>query len=192
MAKVRQARKCRARRTDGDPCGAWAMTDAVVCWSHGGAAGQVRRKAAARRAERRVVKMADQYMQDAEPVENPLAALLALAGEIGGFKDFMAGRVAEMRADAWRYQGEHAEQLRAELGLYERALDRTARVLVDINKLGLDERLLQVYERQARMFGGLIERVLRAAELSPAQSEAARLVLVSELQAITGGGDSVA
>lgn len=45
MAKVRQARHCRARRTDGRPCGGWAIVGGTVCWSHGGAAWQVRHAA---------------------------------------------------------------------------------------------------------------------------------------------------
>lgn len=45
MAKVRQARKCRARRTDGHPCQGWAIVGATVCRAHGGAAPQVQRAA---------------------------------------------------------------------------------------------------------------------------------------------------
>jgi hypothetical protein len=52
MAKIRQARRCRAhRKSDGQPCGNYAVTGAAVCRMHGGAAGQVRRKARERLAE---------------------------------------------------------------------------------------------------------------------------------------------
>jgi hypothetical protein len=47
VARVRQARRCSARRTDGQPCGCFAILGGRVCRVHGGAAGQVR--AAARR-----------------------------------------------------------------------------------------------------------------------------------------------
>jgi len=45
VSRVRQARKCRARRTDGQPCGNYAIIGGTVCRVHGGAAIQVRRKA---------------------------------------------------------------------------------------------------------------------------------------------------
>lgn len=47
MARVRQARRCTARRSDGEPCRGWAIVGGTVCRAHGGAAPQVR--AAARR-----------------------------------------------------------------------------------------------------------------------------------------------
>jgi len=51
MARVRQARRCHARRSDGRPCRAWAITGGYVCMAHGGAAPQVRHEAAVRRFE---------------------------------------------------------------------------------------------------------------------------------------------
>lgn len=43
-----KSRRCRARRTDGQPCGCWAIRGGYVCRVHGGAAPQVRAKANAR------------------------------------------------------------------------------------------------------------------------------------------------
>jgi hypothetical protein len=101
------------------------------------------------------------------PLEDPVGALLRLATEIVAFKDFLAGRVAELREQEWRFTDDRgAEQLRAELSLYERALDRTARVLVDVNKLGLEERALRnaerVAERQGDQIAEVIKRILEA------------------------------
>ena len=45
MARVRQARRCHARRRNGLPCKAWAILGGYVCRTHGGAAPQVRAKA---------------------------------------------------------------------------------------------------------------------------------------------------
>ena len=42
MARKRQARRCSARRTDGQPCWAYAITGGEVCSAHGGSAPAVR------------------------------------------------------------------------------------------------------------------------------------------------------
>lgn len=49
--RPRPGRRCRAHRSDGAPCGAYAIVGATVCRAHGGAAPQVRRAAARRLAE---------------------------------------------------------------------------------------------------------------------------------------------
>jgi hypothetical protein len=48
VARKRQARRCRARRSDGQPCKAYAVLGAVVCAAHGGSAPAVRAAALAR------------------------------------------------------------------------------------------------------------------------------------------------
>jgi len=47
MARRPWGERCTAHRTDGTPCGAWAIRGGYVCRMHGGSAPQV--KAAARR-----------------------------------------------------------------------------------------------------------------------------------------------
>lgn len=51
MARVRWARKCAARRRNGEPCGNYAISGGKVCRVHGGAARQVRRAAQRRLLE---------------------------------------------------------------------------------------------------------------------------------------------
>lgn len=65
---------CTARRTNGDPCGQWAITGGYVCWHHGGAAKQVR-AAAARRWERelRIRRMLREWEQEHGEPMPPMA-----------------------------------------------------------------------------------------------------------------------
>lgn len=53
VARVRQARPCGARRTNGEPCKAYAIVGGTVCRAHGGSAPQVRRAAYYSHAEAR-------------------------------------------------------------------------------------------------------------------------------------------
>jgi hypothetical protein len=48
LADGGQLHRCRARRTDGQPCGCWSIRGGYVCRVHGGSAPQVRAKADAR------------------------------------------------------------------------------------------------------------------------------------------------
>lgn len=48
MTKIRPARRCHARRTNGEPCRAYAIHGGRVCRAHGGAAPQVRQAATER------------------------------------------------------------------------------------------------------------------------------------------------
>lgn len=52
LKDARDPRRCRATSsTTGNPCGRWSIPGGTVCKHHGGAAGQVRRKAALRLLE---------------------------------------------------------------------------------------------------------------------------------------------
>lgn len=59
MTRKRQRRRCRARRTDGQPCGAYAVLGAPVCSAHGGSAPKVRVSGLARYWEVRTGKAYD-------------------------------------------------------------------------------------------------------------------------------------
>jgi hypothetical protein len=63
MARTRQARRCRAHRKDGQPCSCYAVTGAYVCRVHGGAAGQVLRKARERALEAAAARTFGAYLR---------------------------------------------------------------------------------------------------------------------------------
>jgi hypothetical protein len=99
------------------------------------------------------------------PVSDPVAVLTGLAAEAVALVGTFRRMVAEL--DDVRYSTRAGgEQLRAEVALYERALDRAERFSRDLAKLGLEERSVRVSEAQAELLVRLIEDVLTSAELA--------------------------
>lgn len=145
-----------ANRT-GEQCQRAAIEGGRVCPMHGGRAPAVKAAAARRVAEAKAQDALDR--SGAGPVGNPLAALQQLAGEILVFKEWLAGRVEQL--NEMRYRGASGEQIRGELQAYERALDRSARVLSDIARLNIDERLARITEQQVDDMGALVSYAIR-------------------------------
>jgi hypothetical protein len=86
MARVRPARRCRARsKRTGLPCGAFAVVGAVVCRMHGAAASRVR-VAAAQRLERLALERAMVHAEQllAVRIEAWIAERREVAGELLG------------------------------------------------------------------------------------------------------------
>lgn len=153
-----------------------------MCRYHGGAARQA--KAAAVR--RQVEVEARQVLAElgVAPVEDPLAQLLKLAGEVLAWQRATAALVNGLE-DGIRYRGANgAEQLRAEIALYERAMDRAVNVLSAIARLGIDERLVQVTEKQADAVVGALNAALAAAGVSGEQAEQARRAAARHLRSV--------
>lgn len=165
------------RKTKRGPCKAWPVKGATVCAAHGGRAPQVRRKAAERVAAQQA--LADLGRHGVVPVVNPLEALAGLAGEIVATKDIFRERVSQLREEAWRYSdAKGGEQLRAEIAMYERALDRSARVLADIARLKIDERLTAITEQQVQTLVTVFTAVLERLDLGEKAGQVRELVAV--------------
>lgn len=113
-------------------------------------------------------------------IDDPVEALAELAGEVWAAKDFFAAKIEELR-----YSSNVGEQLRAEVALYERALDRCIKVLEVMAKLGISERRTKVAEAEAIMLAAVIQNVLGRLDLSPDQEALALSIVPEELRAIT-------
>lgn len=150
------------RSEDKHPCRLPPINGSKRCRFHGGASPSVKAKAERARVEGELRELATTLA--APPVDNPLEALSTLAGEVAAWKNFLAGKLAEL--NTLRYSGEHAEQIRGEVVLYERALDRTVSVLTAIARLNIDERLAAIGEVQAAMLEGALEAALTALGVS--------------------------
>jgi hypothetical protein len=147
----------------------------------------------ARAAERERVEQeayAELARLNVAPVDNPLEELQKLAGRVLAWEKVIGGLVNDL--STIRYESKQGgEQLRAEIALLERAMDRCERVLVAMARMNVDERIARVTEKQ----GQLVVQVLKGAlddlgidrgeaEVAEVMARRLRLVAAQERQAI--------
>lgn len=154
--------KCGAKlRNKDETCKRFPLNGQERCKLHGGASPRAKDKAARDSAERKLRRVLDDL--DIGPVEDPLTALAQMAGEVIRWKDLLTERVGQLQALG--YSGENGEQIKAEVQLYERSLDRSVSVLDKIARLDIDSRLAAIDEKRAAMVEGAIEAALNALDL---------------------------
>jgi hypothetical protein len=95
-----------------------------------------------------------------EPVEDPFTELSKLAGEVLAYKRAISSRVASLEAIRYSSAGSGAEQLRAELGLLERAQDRSGRLLSVLISSDFEARRTRLAESQGVVAGEAIRQIL--------------------------------
>jgi len=148
----------------------------TVCYYHGSPAPQVQFAGVKRYEEKRARAWLER--QGFDKVEDPVEALAELAGEVVAVKDYFREQI-----DKLRYEHRAGEQLRAEVALYERALDRCHRVLSDITRLGIAERKARISEAQAVMILTILSNTLGRLELSAPKRALAMSIVQEELMA---------
>lgn len=180
----RSPEKCTARTARGR-CKRWPTRGATVCATHGGSAPQVRAAAAERVLDDQVRELLAQLgTPKGAPVDNPLDALARLAGQILSFKDAVGELVNELREIRYT-DSKGSEQLRSEVALYERAMDRAITVLAAMARLKIDERLVAISELQAEMLFRAVNAGFASAGVNePEVLTEARRVVARELRVL--------
>ena len=118
------------------------------------------------------------------PVENALTALAQITAEAIGWKDRMAGVVNDLTSLRYESEGEGGgEQLRAEVALWERALDRCEKFLTSMARLSIDERLAAIDEQQAAFVLSVLEAALDSIGIQPEQKRRALTVAAERFAA---------
>ncbi|WP_128381264.1 hypothetical protein [Streptomyces cavernae] len=182
--------RCGAQKRQGEPgetctfVAGWG-TDHVGtgrCRLHGGNTRNQRAAAHAQKAEQEARALLASL--DVTPVDNPFTALSRLAGQAVAWQETIAGIVNQL-GDRVRYEGAGGnEQLRAEIVLYERAMDRCAQVLGMIARLNIEDRMARVSEQQAEIVVAAIEAALAAAGVTGRDADEARTVAARHLRAV--------
>ena len=141
------------------------------CRMHGGVLNPVKVK------ERQIVAKVNGELQRRgwDPVTDPLAELADLAGEILEFKELCREQINHL--ESWvGYNQDEEEFARALVQAYERSLDRSGKILLDMSRLGLDAAALQAARErptreQAATLANVIDRVLSALNLNSLQKD---------------------
>ena len=113
------------------------------------------------------------YQRDATPVTDPLSALQKLAGRAAAWEDIIGEKVNELRSIRYSTD-EGGEQIRGEIAVMERAMDRLGRLLVDIAKLNIEERLATIRQKTANMLEEALTVALQKSGADLAGQAAAR------------------
>lgn len=85
---------------------------------------------------------------EAKPVGDPLERLLQLAGEQDQWLSVIRERVEDLRA-LTQTGNDGIEREKALVLVYERALERVTKTLVEVARLGIEERLSRVTDEQS-------------------------------------------
>lgn len=175
--------RCGAKCRDGGTCTQRPMLGQTRCRLHGAKAPNSLRAGRRRLAEQQAVKAVKRAGVDVEAVADPVALLRELAAEAVALKEFFAERLAAL--EELRYRSGSGEQLRSEVALYERSLERAQKFAADLARLGISERSVRVDEARVILLVAVLERVLASPTLAldlGRQAEA-RTLLIEELRA---------
>lgn len=176
----------------GDICSNFAVkgTDPPRCKVHGANAGSVISKRAAdnviqgevdERFKEIMTEHGDRLLNPAR-LGNPLDELEMVCAEMKVFKDLLRNRVTTIGIAEWgTFSRSEEVQIRAEIVLYERAIERLANCLINIIKLDIEKRRAAIEDRQVHVIETALVLALEASGADLEGQAKARKVLMREL-----------
>lgn len=177
-------RRCKAvKRHSGERCKNNAMVGQLVCHKHGGAASQ-NRAAGARRVAEAKTATTIAAIADAPPLQSIAEVydwLLQIAGTTKAWGEILQARVAKL--NKLGYETEYTgTQLQSDVLLFERALDRSAKMGEALVRLDLEGRRQALDERVAGQLVAVIRLILGDLNLTDEQAMVAELVVPKRLR----------
>lgn len=118
-----------------------------------------------------------------EPVDDPTAELRRVGAIVLSWLEACQDTIEHLKA--FRYEGATGvEQLRSEVPVFERAMDRATLLLATLAKLGLDEREVAVSEAKAQMLLRALEAGLAENGIVGPQASAVKLATGRHLKVV--------
>jgi hypothetical protein len=155
---------CSAHNVKQNPCGGPAMigTTPPRCRVHLGKSSTVHKAQVA--VEKQARKIAG--LSDSQPVavDDVLTTHLALAGEVLAWRDALRGMVEELSSVG--YATAAGEQTKAAAKLYADALDKADRILTNIGRLNIDDRMATHNEKSGARLTAILAIALAQLGLS--------------------------
>lgn len=179
--------RCRATsRRSGERCRRWPAPGQAVCASHGAKSPQARAKAAERLAVEAARADAEQLLghRATAGVDDPLRVLAEVTAEAVALKDALAARVNALKSMRYSAPGAGTEQIRAEMLLYERSLDRVAKLSDTLARHNWEGRRMQLAEDSGRLLAGVVRAILERLELDERQRSLVPLVVPEEMRRV--------
>lgn len=183
-----EPKRCKAHRSNGEPCKRPPIRGGTVCASHGGRAPAVRAAAGRRLAEQEATREVALLTDAQGPLSLPdvYREMLTTAGTAVAWQRVLRERVESLDGFS-STSGMGAEQVRADVILFERAMDRTAKVLELIARLDLDARIAQISEVQGEQVARVLRSALDTGNLSREQHSVVTSALAVELRKLGAG-----
>ena len=159
--------RCSAKsKRTGDQCGQHVVDGFTVCKWHGGGTKKAKEAAARRVEEAQAVQILEK--QGVTPLKHPVEELLELGAEARSMQRVLKDRVGDP---------EFADLAGPTFAAYERALERISKFLIDLSKLGLEQRKVSLDEAKAtiaaqRVQAGITEWADSLKAALPEQAEA--------------------
>ena len=184
----------------GDPCQMWAAPGGLVCQRHGAATPQVKAANAERLAEGKAVAELKRRLgvTETREIRNPTIALARLAGDIEQATETAAQMVAELTATIDPDDAMATGTLVATpsgfdvhpyVKLYERLVGQYRGILVDMARIGIEDRIAGVEELEAQVQLGAILAGLDDAGVNTPEVRAA---IAARLRGLDDGDDGAA
>lgn len=181
--------RCTAHSKRGNgPCNRWPTRGQDVCHTHGGGSPQAIAKAQERiiteKAEKEIAQLWPGLATQA-PVKDPVDLLARTAGALEHMADVVGGRVNDLNTSI--AGGKDMTQLRAEIVLLDRLLDKLLKASEGMARLGIAERHVELEKERAAMVTAAFLGAIAVVQLLPADRD---LVVRTFLEQL-GGPDTV-
>lgn len=119
---------------------------------------------------------------DKDAQTTALEKMLEALDRVLAFEEFSGKQMAKIDPSDWRFLDRTgSEQLRSEVQIYERAMERTARVLKDISKMALQEKIIGLGKAQTELMVRILMSTVTEIGLDVHQIDHAKAVLLKKL-----------